>query len=55
MIEPGQQDPAWRFIQLLGYLGLASNIGVPRAQSLREDLQKNSFNLTHSNHHEKQP
>ena len=39
-IEPGQCDPAWRFIQFLAILGLAKNIGNPRAKELRDDLQK---------------
>ncbi len=39
-IEPGQSDPAWRFIQLLAFLGLAEKIGKPRSQELRDDLER---------------
>jgi stearoyl-CoA desaturase (delta-9 desaturase) len=39
-IEKGQSDPTWRFIQFLAYLGLAKNIGVPRANELQDDLYK---------------
>lgn len=39
-IEPGQSDPAWRFIQLLAFLGLAKKIGKPRSQELRDDLER---------------
>jgi fatty-acid desaturase len=39
-IEPGQSDPAWRFIQLLAFLGLAKKIGKPRSQELRNDLER---------------
>lgn len=39
-IEKGQCDPAWRFIQILSYLGLARNIGKPRESEQRDDLQK---------------
>lgn len=37
-IEPGQSDPAWRFIQLLQICGLAYNVQVPRSQRERDDL-----------------
>jgi len=39
-IEQGQYDPAWYFIRLLAFLGLAKNIGKPRSLELRDDLQK---------------
>ncbi|TQV70671.1 acyl-CoA desaturase [Exilibacterium tricleocarpae] len=39
-IEPGQCDPAWRFIECLSFFGLAKNIGKPRDLELRDDLQK---------------
>ncbi len=38
-IEKGQCDPGWRVIQILKHLNLASNIGIPRAEVLRDDLQ----------------
>lgn len=41
-IEKGQCDPGWRFIQILKYLNLANNIGIPRAEILRDDLQLES-------------
>lgn len=37
-IDPGQADPAWRFIQLLRRLGVARNVGLPRPMDRREDL-----------------
>jgi stearoyl-CoA desaturase (delta-9 desaturase) len=37
-LDPGQCDPAWRFIQLLALLGLASHVGLPRQEAEREDL-----------------
>ncbi len=37
-IESGQIDPAWQFIRLLARLGLASEIGLPRSEALRDDL-----------------
>lgn len=40
-IDRGQCDPAWRFIQVLSYLGVAKNIGKPRPMDKRDDLQKN--------------
>ncbi len=39
-IESGQSDPAWRFIQVLSYFGLAKNIGKPRSPEKRDDLQQ---------------
>ena len=39
-IEPGQCDPAWRFIEILSRLGLATNIGKPRPEGHRDDLHK---------------
>ena len=39
-IEPGQCDPAWRFIEILSRLGLAKNIGKPRPEEHRDDLHK---------------
>ncbi len=39
-LEPGQADPAWRFIQLLALLGLAQNVGKPRSIELRDDLEE---------------
>lgn len=39
-IESGQSDPAWHFIQLLAFLGLAKNIGTPRGEKSRSDLEK---------------
>ena len=39
-IERRQCDPAWRFIQVLNLIGWASNIGLPRSGSSREDLIK---------------
>jgi fatty-acid desaturase len=39
-LETGQCDPAWRFIQILSYLGLAKNIGEPRALGQRDDLHE---------------
>jgi fatty-acid desaturase len=42
-VEPGQSDPAWYFIKFLAWLGLAKNIGKPRPEKLRDDLEiKNS-------------
>lgn len=38
-LEPGQSDPAFRFIQLLEKLGLAKNIGEPRHKQLQDDLE----------------
>jgi stearoyl-CoA desaturase (delta-9 desaturase) len=37
-LEKGQSDPAYRFIQLLGLTGMASNIGMPRPNDQRDDL-----------------
>ena len=37
-IDRSQCDPAWRFIQLLELMGLATHIGLPRSDELREDL-----------------
>ncbi len=37
-LEPGQCDPSWRFIQIMGLLGIASDIGQPRPENQREDL-----------------
>ncbi len=37
-LEKGQLDPAWWFIKLLEYIGLAENIGQPRSEDKREDL-----------------
>ena len=37
-LERGQCDPTWRFIQVLGYIGLAYNISKPRDETLQEDL-----------------
>ena len=39
-IEPGQSDPAWWFIKAMSYLGLANDIGTPRAEALRDDLKE---------------
>jgi len=39
-IEPGQSDPAWWFIKAMSCLGLANNIGTPRAEVLRDDLRQ---------------
>ncbi len=41
-IEPGQCDPAWRFIEILSRLGLAKNVGTPRPEEQRDDLLKSS-------------
>lgn len=38
-LEQGQCDPAWRFIQLLGFLRLATDLGVPRPDPERDDLE----------------
>lgn len=40
-----QSDPAYRFIQLMGKLGLVSSIGLPRPKHERDDLDNDS--LTH--------
>lgn len=37
-LEIGQSDPAWRFIQIMHFLGLANNIGIPRPTEQRDDL-----------------
>ena len=37
-LEPGQFDPAWRFICLLRRLGLAHNVGLPRPMQHCDDL-----------------
>jgi len=37
-LEKGQSDPSWWFISLLGTLGLAKNIGLPRNIEEQEDL-----------------
>jgi len=39
-LEAGQSDPAYRFIQVLGITGLASNIGSPRPEDQRDDLRR---------------
>jgi stearoyl-CoA desaturase (delta-9 desaturase) len=39
-LESGQCDPAYRFIEVLGFAGLASNIGQPRPEDQREDLRR---------------
>lgn len=39
-LEPGQTDPGWFVISWLERAGLATNVGRPRAQSLREDLKE---------------
>jgi len=39
-IEPGQSDPAWWVIKAMSFLGLANNIGTPRAEGLRDDLRQ---------------
>ncbi len=38
-LYPGQLDPAWFIIRLLGKAGLAWNIGQPRAAELQDDLR----------------
>ncbi len=37
-LEKGQCDPAWRVIRLLERVGLASDVGLPRPSSERDDL-----------------
>lgn len=37
-LDAGQTDPAWAIISFLEKLGLAHNVGRPRAASLRDDL-----------------
>ena len=37
-LEPGQFDPSWQIIRLLGKTGLVYNIGLPRSSDLRDDL-----------------
>ena len=39
-IDAGQSDPAWYFIHLLSYFGLAKNIGKPRKLELQDDLYR---------------
>lgn len=39
-LEIGQCDPAYRFIQILGFIGLASKIGLPRPEDQRDDLSR---------------
>lgn len=39
-LKKGQCDPAYRFIQILGMTGLASNIGMPRPDDQRDDLRR---------------
>jgi len=39
-LEEGQSDPTWRFIELLAFMGFATNIRKPRTQELRSDLHK---------------
>jgi len=39
-LEDGQSDPTWRFIELLAFMGFATNIRKPRTQELRSDLHK---------------
>ena len=41
-LEKGQCDPAWRFIQILNLMGLASKIGLPREENQREDIALSS-------------
>ncbi len=43
-IEKGQLDPGWIFIKLLDFLGLVSEIKLPRPENLRSDLIVKSFN-----------
>ena len=37
-LAPGQSDPSWTVIRILGALGLAYNIGLPRASKYQDDL-----------------
>lgn len=37
-LEPGQSDPAWLVISFFEKRGWAKNVGLPRAESMREDL-----------------
>lgn len=41
-LEEGQTDPAWRVIQLLQRLGLATKVGIPRPNDQRDDLMETS-------------
>ncbi|WP_444996772.1 acyl-CoA desaturase [Aliikangiella sp. IMCC44359] len=41
-LQKGQVDPAWYFIKILAFLGLAYNIGKPRHEKLRDDLYTRS-------------
>jgi len=37
-IAPGEWDPGWRVIRALQAVGLVTNVGMPRAVDLRDDL-----------------
>jgi stearoyl-CoA desaturase (delta-9 desaturase) len=39
-IEPGQLDPGWFVLRFLEKLRLASNLGLPRGEDLRDDLHE---------------
>jgi fatty-acid desaturase len=38
-IGPGELDPGWLVLRELEKMGLASNLGVPRAEDMRDDLE----------------
>jgi stearoyl-CoA desaturase (delta-9 desaturase) len=37
-IAPGEWDPGWQMLRLFERVGLVSNIGLPRAEFKRDDL-----------------
>jgi stearoyl-CoA desaturase (delta-9 desaturase) len=39
-IAAGEWDPGWRVLRVCERLGLASNLGVPRAVGMRDDLEE---------------
>jgi stearoyl-CoA desaturase (delta-9 desaturase) len=38
-IGPGELDPGWLILRALEKMGLAKNLGVPRAEDMRDDLE----------------
>jgi stearoyl-CoA desaturase (delta-9 desaturase) len=39
-IAPGELDPGWHLLRALEKIGLANNLGVPRAEDMRDDLEE---------------
>lgn len=39
-IGPGELDPGWQVLRVLEKMGLAHNLGIPRSENMREDLEE---------------